>query len=287
MSLNNYLRDHFFKNKGQRKKKTKPTAPKRKEGRRRRRRREFALVQERFYKDQANCAREILGGVRTHDIKDEEKFLEEWTAILERPSGEKVEIPRTGERGLDPFTVVTAQEVKVSMLLARTAAGPDGFGGRDLRAVPLVVLQVVLNLLMLLRHILVCLRNARTIFVPKVACASAATEFRPITIAPAIVRIFHKILASRILAQVALDHRQRAFIPVDECGENTMLLASALHEAKCKWRPLYIPTLDIAKAFDAVQLSAILRGLAINGYNNILLNYIEEFYTTAQTLLPI
>lgn len=154
------------------------------------------------------------------------------------------------------------RDIQAAILPIKTAAGQDG---RDIRAVPLVALQVVVNLLMLLRHMPFFLRNARTIFVPKTACVFLATVFRPNSIASVLTSPFHKILARRILASVDLDHRQRAFL-----------------QAR---RPLYMAFVDIAKAFDSVQIGAILRGIARKGGSTVLLDYIQEFYQTAQTEL--
>lgn len=58
------------------------------------------------------------------------------------------------------------------------------------------------------------------------------------------------------------DCRQRDFQPVDGCAENILLLATALHEAKTRLKPLYMASLDLTKAFDSVVVAAILWGAA-------------------------
>lgn len=80
----------------------------------------------------------------------------------------------------------------------------------------------------------ICLRSARTIFLPKVPDTSNPADFRPITVAPILVRLYHRILASRVLATTDFDHSQRAFLPVDGCAENVAILSTVLHEARTK-----------------------------------------------------
>ncbi|KAK8778659.1 hypothetical protein V5799_020009 [Amblyomma americanum] len=171
------------------------------------------------------------------------------------------------------------------MLPAHTAPGPDGLTGRDLREIPVAPLLVLLDILMLTRHLPVCLRNARIVFLPKIPGADTATQFRPITISSVLVRLFHKILANRLLAEIQLDCRQRAFLPVDGCAEKILLLSTALKECKSSCKPLYMASLDLTKAFDSVAVDAIFRGAAVRGCGQEILTYLEEFYQTTSTVL--
>ncbi|KAK8754746.1 hypothetical protein V5799_002552 [Amblyomma americanum] len=169
------------------------------------------------------------------------------------------------------------------MLPANTAPGLDGLTGKDLRRVPVALLLVLLDILILTRHLPVCLRNARTVFLPKILGADSAAQFRPITISSVLERLFHKILANRLLAEIQLDCRQWAFLPVDGCAENILLLSMALQECKTSCRPLYKATLDLTKVFDSVAVDAILRGAAVRGCGQDILDYLEEFYQTSST----
>lgn len=124
----------------------------------------------------------------------------------------------------------------------------------------MVTLQVLLNLLILQGRLPVSLQGARTTFIPNISGAANPSDFRPITVASVLVRTLHNILARRILQEIDLDVRQRAFLPVDDCADNTAILATALDEAKNKFKPLHLASLDMAKAFDRVTKEAILRG---------------------------
>lgn len=237
-------------------------------------------------KDQASCAREVLDGRKTSRVQNPTEFLQDWKKIIETPRMTTwAEPPIESADEVDPFWVISAQDIRSAMPSAGSSAGPDGFTGKDLRSCPMVVLQVLLNLLILQGRIPTSLQGARTTFIPKTDEASSVGDFRPITVASILVRLFHKILSRRILSQVDLDMRQRAFIPVDGCGENIAILSATLHEAKTRFKPLYMASLDISKAFDSVSTKAIIRAACRKGLSSAFIRYLEHFYATSTTVL--
>lgn len=284
MHVNNYIREVLQKDHIRPRRQHNPPS---KSSRRREKKRLYAETQERFKKRQRECAREVLEGKIVANVEDPAKLLADWRTIMEAtPSAtvtQEVVIEETVE--FDPFGVFTAQDIKAAMLPLSSAAGPDGLTSKELRQIPSVVLRVLFNTLQLLKRVPVCLRNARTLFLPKKEGAEQAADFRPITVASVLIRMMHKVYASRIQAAVTLDHRQRAFIPADGCGENIVILATALEEAKGGKVPLCMASVDVAKAFDRVDLQAILRGLRRKGISEDFLSYIQDFYTTATTVL--
>lgn len=186
---------------------------------------------------------------------------------------------------IDILFLITAQDIKNAFPPLNSAPGPDGFTSRKLRAVPMPILRVLLNLLNLTRKVPVCLQGARTVFLPKKPEASAYSDFRPITMASVLMRLYHKILAHRLMESVDFDFRQRAFIPVDGCGENISILSAVLDEAKTRFRPLYLASVDLAKAFDRVSTEAILRGARLAGLSEGFLGYLEHLYRSSNTVL--
>ncbi|KAL3247598.1 hypothetical protein MRX96_057023 [Rhipicephalus microplus] len=82
-----------------------------------------------------------------------------------------------------------------------------------------------------------------------------------------------------------LDCRQRAFIPVDGCGENVYLLGTVLHEARRKRRALFMATVDLAKAFVSVTLDALVEALQRKGIAEEFIEHIHQFYDLATTVL--
>ncbi|KAL3242589.1 hypothetical protein MRX96_021034 [Rhipicephalus microplus] len=127
------------------------------------------------------------------------------------------------------------------------------------------------------KHLPVSLCSARTVFAPKDDRATSFSQFRPIMVAPVLLRLFHKILANNGQAMALLDCRQRAFIPVDDCVENVHLLGTVLHEARRKRRGLLMATMDIAKAFDRVKLDALVVALQRKEIAEEFVEYVRQF----------
>uniref|UniRef100_L7M1A0 Putative tick transposon n=1 Tax=Rhipicephalus pulchellus TaxID=72859 RepID=L7M1A0_RHIPC len=149
----------------------------------------------------------------------------------------------------------------------------------------MLILRVLLNLIMLQRRLPLVLCNARTIFIPKVPGASTASLHRPITVSHVLTRVLHKIYTKRLMAEIPLDLRQRAFIPADGCAENVMLLQTIMNEAKHSLVPLAMASVDVAKAFDRVTHQAIVHGLRCKGVSDEFCDYIADYYSMATTVL--
>lgn len=270
------------------KRRPRPCPPKKPESHRKAKKRQCAETQERFKRRQGRCAREILDGEVTAVVEDPKALLEEWQTVMESTSTGTVSsvVERTGEvEEINRFGVIGPKEIRAALPSQGSAARPDGVSGKAIRKVPVATLRLLLNAMQLLGRLPAFLRTARTAFIPKKMGASRAADFRPITMSSVFVRLLHRVYAARLLAQVRLDWRQRAFIPVDGCAKNVVVLASAIEEAKRCLKPLCMASLDVAKAFDRVNLAAILRGLRRKGVSESFVDYIREFYTTSSTLL--
>lgn len=224
----------------------------------------------------------------SNEVENAQNFLGNWKEVMEGASPPPLPpLLSRQEARIDPFFVVSPEDIRSCYPPLNSAPGPDGFSSKMLRSVPMVVLQVLLNLLMLLRRVPSCWRAARTVFIPKKEKASAPGDFRPITIASTILILVHKILSRCLAAAVPLDYRQRAFIPVDGCAENVMLLSTVLDEARMKLKPLYMATLDLTKAFDRVSTDSILRATTRLGLDPSFTDYLRELYTTFTTNLTL
>ncbi|KAH6919518.1 hypothetical protein HPB50_029492 [Hyalomma asiaticum] len=287
MDLNNYIRNNFFRetrgppvHKG-------PTGTTTLSNRKRRRQ-DYAQLQQLFKKDQARAAKQVLDGQYTCGIDDAESFLHDWKTTMESRCEEPPLVySTTVDTAKNPMTPITAQDIKYAFPAANSSPGPDGFTAKELKKVPVVVLQLLLNILLTQKRLPTTLTTARTVFLPKVDGANTPGQFRPITVAPVLLRLFHKVLANRLQTMVSLDCRQRAFIPADGCAENVHLLGTILHEARRKRRALFMASVDIAKAFDSVTLDALLAALARKGISVEFRDYVKHFYEMASTGDPM
>jgi len=110
------------------------------------------------------------------------------------------------------------------------------------------------------------LLESLTTLIPKISRAKMPAEFRPITISSVLIRTLHKILAMRMANSISLDQRQRAFRATDGCSDNVFLLDMISRYHHTRHKPLFVASLDIAKAFDLVPHDTINETLELMVY---------------------
>ncbi|CAB0033470.1 unnamed protein product, partial [Trichogramma brassicae] len=116
--------------------------------------------------------------------------------------------------------------------------------------------------------------------------SSGPREFRPITVTSSLTRLFHRILAIRADSLLNFDDSQRAFRSgIDGCRDNTMLLDAILRSRYERFKSASIATLDLAKAFDSVEHSAIMKCGAAAGLPPPMIRYLQRFYEDGTTTL--
>ncbi|KAL1241271.1 Retrovirus-related Pol polyprotein from type-1 retrotransposable element [Trichinella spiralis] len=96
-------------------------------------------------------------------------------------------------------------------------------------------------------------KASRTIFLPKTDGTTDISKCRPITIASTMYRLLSKIITRRLAARVELK--------IYGIFENTSTLYALLKDAKARSSEICLAMLDLAKAFDSVPHSRILRAL--------------------------
>ena len=106
------------------------------------------------------------------------------------------------------------------------------------------------------------------------------SNWRPITISSTCVRLLHRILACCLTKATHLNPRQKAFIPADGCGENTLLLDHVIRQARKYRRTLSIVGIDLAKAFDSVSHNSIARALRRHSVDEPILQSYSNCTTT-------
>lgn len=146
-----------------------------------------------------------------------------------------------------------------------TSPGPDGLTTRQLKAVPPPILTRIFNLFLICDKLPGYLLKVKTTLIPKKDGAQNPEDYRPITVQSTITRVFHKVLARRLLPLVPLDKRQKAFLPTDGCAS--------------------MASVDIAKAFDSVSHKTIQDSLLIKGAPSPLVEYIMDTYERSSTVL--
>ncbi|KRX26647.1 PiggyBac transposable element-derived protein 4 [Trichinella nelsoni] len=96
--------------------------------------------------------------------------------------------------------------------------------------------------------------------------ASDAEDYRPITVASYLYRLFSKIVTRRLEDSLSLHPRQKAFRScTDGAFDNTSTLMTVIREAHNCSKELNIVSINLAKAFDTINHTSIDRALCMPG----------------------
>ena len=176
---------------------------------------------------------------------------------------------------------IMPDEVKVVLktLKQRSASGPDGWSVMDISSVGIHALSIVLSCWLMTRRTPRWTKRNRTTLIPKGSGDSReVSSWRPITIGPHLLRLYTKILASRLQETVKLNPLQKAFREVDGYSEHLALLHGAIREAKLRKKSIYVVFLDLAKAFDSVNHALLVRGLRRQGIPEHFIEVVRDLY---------
>ena len=270
-----------------------PSGAKRKLKAREERRRQYARIQRLFGDDRGKCARIVLDGTWKNEeegkpdisLADQEKF---WGNLFEKESTKDSRSvrPELGER-YELIAPVTSDEVKLGKRkMKKGAPGPDMQRKADISRLKDQEVADHFNLWMLAQYQPSALHDARTILIPKIPKPREPAKFRPITIAPMLIRLFHAILGRRISKNLKYDSAQKGFVSnVDGVAEATFVVKNLIRRAKAEVKPLHMAFIDVRKAFDSVSHETMLKAAAKLGMPEPLIRYLQCFYANANTRL--
>jgi hypothetical protein len=265
--------------------------PFRPQNRTQRRRQHYQQVQLLYKRDRKQAAGVILDGSPLHVVQpDVEKVDEIFRSRFSRPSppddAEFISSP-AGVLNMDYITAGEIQQCRDSMK-KNNAPGPDRNITMDvLLALELPVLELLFNTWLALKQVPAAFKTARTILIPKSGDTSDPNNWRPITICSLISRLYAKLLASRLSKCANLSERQKAFRPVDGCGENTAILSAVIAQARKTKSQLHVVFLDLAKAFDTIPHTSIVRALKRKALPGHFIDVVENLYTEATTSISV
>lgn len=166
-----------------------------------------------------------------------------------------------------------------------SSAGPNMLDVNTIKKLNAQFLAKFFNLWLFLGYIPQCFRESRTKLIPKKRDAKEPKDFRPKSVQSVLVRLFHKILARRLIGKLHLNQRQKGFCPLDGCAHNLYLLDSLICSARDQKRPIAVLLIDFKNAFGSVAHKAIFRACLRVGVPALLREYIRECYTNASTQL--
>ncbi|KAG7196381.1 hypothetical protein KM043_018805, partial [Ampulex compressa] len=296
---------------------------KRRENREYKRRREYAIVQTLFKKNLRSCLNRILDGDSEREKPSDVDFADYWRPLMEassaadgdmsalrsayreaRQEGTNTSFARgihlAGVDGASPeiapvldksvlWHPITAAEVARIVVRVGSAPGCDGITPRKWNVVPKCLRALLYNILLLARDVPESMTRTRTVFLEKggMPVRPRPADYRPLSVGTVVLRQFHKILGSRLVALKLGDTRQRGFKPVDGVCENVTVLSAVLDEARRKCRTLHLACIDLSKAFDTVGHKAIAKALEEADLPPSFQSYIRATYARAKTTLSL
>ena len=123
----------------------------------------------------------------------------------------------------------------------------------------------------------------RTTLIPKAGKdAKDIKNWKPITIASMLSRIFSAIIDRRLSASITQNVRQKGFTSDDGCKQNTMIFKEAIEMMKTSKGGIST-VVDISKAFDTVPHVMIGAGLRRKGVPEHLTKLVENMYVGCTT----
>lgn len=270
--------------------------PKNASGKGARRRRKFRDAYEHFRtqdlwrKNRSRTARDILRG-RTGSQASPTTipgFFDHWASTFEFKAVDLSAYDwKVAESDVKVWYPVEEEEL-VGVLRgmdAGTSPGLDGFPVADLKCVHTHILLAWCNLILYLGRVPDCFMKSKTVFIPKVDEPKVPSDYRPISMTSAILRLLNKILAKRLIAECKFDERQRGFLPTDGCAENVCLLDALLNEASRRKRSVIIALLDMKNAYGSVAHAAVFKALEAKKVDTGMLRYVMSLYNGFRTVL--
>lgn len=254
------------------------------------RRRQYARIQHLYKTQRSRACREIAEGSweqsdKGDGIEDAAK-LAYWKGMFEKGKVVDSREVRPSRVHWECLRPVTTEEVSgILKSLSATAPGPDGLLNESLKKMPIAELTVMLNAALLCDAPPKSFLISRTTLISKTAAPKDPTEFRPISVSNVGCRLFHKLLAARLLSVFKIDDSQRAFRSIDGIAANVELLDCLIKDAKRRLRELKLGFIDLKKAFDSVHHDSIVRAAKRMGTPEPILEYLRSYYALGETEL--
>ena len=255
--------------------------------RRRKKVKRYARFQQMFRRNKKNLADMILNDKEEAETFPTEQSIRQTYQTLYESESPLDNAPVVKEKSTSRklYIPITADEVKHELrIMRKSAPGPDNLTLEHLRALDIKLLLSILNVQLWLRKQLPCLNKNRTRLIPKKSEGlEDASNWRPITLSSMVVRLLHRILAGRISSSIKLNERQKAFVPLDGCAQNTFLLDHLIRSYRKDKKDLFIIGIDLSKAFDSVSRHSIRRGLSRFAVEDELIEYLIDSFNSSTT----
>lgn len=250
----------------------------------------FAHYQQLFKKSKSKLASEIFDSVDTSASKPPiSDAYKHFKGIWEVEASDTAAVEDIGTRGADVLLApITRQDIAraIEQTKLDTAVGPDELTLERIRCIAGRELWCAYNIWIGMRQIPDLLKINRTALLPKGSEGlDQIKNWRPITIASLLIRLYNKILAKRMQLVFETSRKQTGFKPMNGVGQNTALLHNILRHARTNKNNVFVCLLDVSKAFDSVPHDSIKRALRKVGCPKEMIELVGEQYTHISTTI--
>ena len=264
---------------------------------------EYAKTQDLFKKDPGLLAKHVRDGtdwvyqgrpcdkLKVEDVR--ELYNKLWGAKpdIQLPEATVREVDGRAHSVSDVLPPITGKEVQARLRRTKksVAAGLDGIKAGNLnQTADREVLRLLFNLVMVTGTQPTQWRMNRTMLLPKEGKdPSLAENYRPITIASLLSRLYFGILDERLRRVVQFTPRQKGFVNEAGCFNNVQICNELLRHSKQNAKDLVAVLLDVSKAFDTVPHQAIGAALKRKGLPDHVVRIVEDSYTNICTLMSV
>lgn len=252
----------------------------------------FKKAQDLFGSNRSSLASIILAG-KSLDAPEELPELhhveEFYGSILESPSSDDNEVikdRKVANGGTeDPITESEIDDIKTGW--TNSAPGPDGITVQSVRMFDSKKLAVVLNAIFYRNCLPDSWKRSRTILIHKDGDRTNPSNYRPITISSAVLRLFHRLLAKRIKKAINPSIHQRGFVEIDGTMANAMITQYYIRSRTESRKPFNVLSLDLQKAFDTVNQGAVYRAMERMGLSQHLVQYVRSTMEDSVTSIKL
>ena len=149
------------------------------------------------------------------------------------------------------------------------------------------ILTAVFNAVHRLSHAPSSWKTSTTVLLHKKGDKADICNWRPISLASTMGKLYSACLARRLLtwssAHQRLSPAQKGFISVPGCTEHNFTLQTVIADARRRRRNIAVAWLDLANAFGSLPHSALFDALEWTGLDRTAIDRIRELYTGTTT----
>ena len=247
--------------------------------------RQYRRIQKLWRKDRGRAIQECLTGIPDGPTALPPNMGEYWENLFRRESPPESRSPTAVRPILAVAGPIEHEEIlrAIKSTKKSTAPGPDGRGLEAVRGLSLSQMSWAFNSCLSLEDVPNSWVRGRTTLIPKKPGAADPGDFRPITVTSVLLRLFHKIIAARLMAAAPLPNKQKGFAPEEGVAANILLVQRLLQNARRNFGNLCVAFLDFRKAFDSVGHPSLVAAAKRWGVPPVLTEYIRTLYAKACT----